>query len=118
MNLSALVYTRVALGTSGLGSCLYALCQKTTWNIESIRNPPGLIRDRRLTSSRRKMVSVPERSNSGRVRDLDNAVRTAETMPSTPVRVMKCCMFGVNLNGTDSEDEMIGLFEDVAKRVG
>lgn len=28
---------------------------------------------------------------------------------------MKCCMFGVNLNGTDSEDEMIGLFDEVAK---
>lgn len=41
-------------------------------------------------------------------------MRTAETIPSTPVRVMKCCMFGVNLNGTDSEDDMIGLFEDVA----
>ena len=60
------------------------------------------------------MVSVPERSNSGNVSDLDKAVKTADTTPSTPVRVMKCCMLGVNLNGTDSVDEMMGLLEEVA----
>lgn len=62
-------------------------------------------------------MSVPDRSNSGRVRDFDRAVRTADTMPSTPVRVIKCCMFGVNLKGTDSEEEMIGLLDDVAVRL-
>jgi hypothetical protein len=63
------------------------------------------------------MVRVPERSNSGRVRDLDRAVKTAVTVPSTPVLVMKCCMLGVSRKGTASVDVMIGLPDEVAGRI-
>lgn len=59
-------------------------------------------------------MRVPDRSNSGSVSDLERAVSTAETIPSTPVRVIKCCMLGVSRNGTDSVDEMIGLLDEVA----
>lgn len=106
----------MAFGTSGRGSCLYALCQKTTWKSHQLAALQAEMACRVvvLTSSRKKIVNVPERSNSGKVRDFERAVKTADTIPSTPVRVMKCCMFGVNLNGTDSVEVMIGLVDEVA----
>ena len=67
-----------------------------------------------LTSSRRNIVKMPDKSNSGPVNDLDKAVKTAVTVPSTPVLVMKCCIFGVKRNGTASEDVMMGVPAAVA----
>jgi len=52
--------------------------------------------------------NVPAKSNSGIVSDRAMAVALAETTPSTPVRVMNCCMFGVSRNGTVSLEEMTG----------
>jgi len=57
---------------------------------------------------------MPDKSNSGPVNDLDKAVKTAVTVPSTPVLVMKCCIFGVKRNGTASEDVMMGVPAAVA----
>lgn len=62
----------------------------------------------RHTSSRMKRLKVPARSNSGIVSDLEIAVVAAVTTPSTPTRVMKCCMFGVRRKGTDSLELMRG----------
>jgi hypothetical protein len=60
------------------------------------------------TSSRMNNDSAPPRSNSGIVNDLAIAVAEADTTPSTPTGVMKCCMFGVRRNGTVSFELMIG----------
>jgi len=49
-----------------------------------------------------KRLSVPAKSNSGIIRDLEIAVVAAVTTPSTPTRVMKCCILGVRRKGTDS----------------
>lgn len=60
---------------------------------------------------------MPDKSNSGPVNDFDKAVKTAVTVPSTPVFVMKCCMLGVSRNGTASEDVMMGVPAAVAVRL-
>ena len=60
---------------------------------------------------------MPDKSNSGPVNDFDKAVKTAVTVPSTPVFVMKCCILGVSRNGTASEDVMIGVPAAVAVRL-
>lgn len=62
---------------------------------------------KQLTSSRIKRLNVPARSKSGTTSDFAIAVVDAVTTPSTPTRVIKCCILGVRRKGVVSLEQMI-----------
>ncbi len=74
----------------------------------SVSSAQTLGRNSSLTSSRRKSDRQLGKSNSGLVRLLAIAMTADVSNPSTPVGVIKCCMFGVNRKGTCSVQRCSG----------